>query len=121
MYTGSLFTTITFNSNINRPIVLQSSVFDVEMVKSLITNKKKRAKEKENLFESDYTRITGAILPYYFRYDQNWTISPEIWSLDKRKSDIVVSKTHLSHNGPYPFGHSYPYVMVESKKASAIS
>jgi len=70
-YLRSFFITKAINYNIGQSIVLQSSVFDLEFVTAIITNLKNRDKNKENLFESDYSRIMGAILPYYFEYRQN--------------------------------------------------
>jgi hypothetical protein len=120
-YLRSFFITKAINYNIGQSIVLQSSVFDLEFVTAIITNLKNRDKNKENLFESDYSRIMGAILPYYFEYRQNWVLSPEIWSLDKRRSDLVLTKTLLSHNGPYLYGHSFAHLMVECKRKHAVA
>jgi len=90
------------------------------MITALIINLKKRQVKKELLFESDYSRIIGAIIPHYFKYDDNYTISPEIWSDDRRRADFVISETYLNQNGNYPYGHSIPVLMVESKNRGAI-
>ncbi len=120
-YLRSLFITKAINYNIGQSIILQSSVFDLKFVTAIITNLKNRDKSKENLFESDYSIIIGAILPYYFEYRKNWVLAPEIWSLDKRRSDFVLTKTLLSHNRPYLYGHSFAHLMVECKRKHAVS
>lgn len=89
------------------------------MVTALIDNLKRR-QNNEKLFESDYFRVMGAILPHYFTYNRNYTISPEIWSEGERKSDFVVAKTYLGRGDNLDYGHSIPVVMVESKNRGAI-
>jgi len=91
------------------------------MVQALISNLKTRYNTGEKLFESDYSRIMAAILPNYFVYNQHFSIGPEIWSDDKRKSDFVVCSTFLNRNGRLPYGHNTPIVMVECKNRAAIS
>lgn len=73
------------------------------------------------MFESDFSRLLGAMLPHYFKYDNGWIIAPEIWSLDKRKSDFVVSKTNINRHGPKAYGESIIKLMAESKKPIIIS
>lgn len=91
-----------------------------EFVIAMIRNLQTRQREHEKLFESDFTRVMGAILPHYFVYVQGWVIAPEIWSDDKRRSDFVICLVNLIHGIIPPYGHSIPKVMVEGKLPSAI-
>jgi hypothetical protein len=96
-------------------------VFNLPMVEALIWNLKTRRDKGEKLFETDYTRILASILPHYFAYS-DFCIAPEIWSDDKRKSDFVISNTIVDRNHPdYLYGHSLPWLMVESKNRGAIA
>lgn len=96
-------------------------VFDAELVTALIDDLKRRYDNRELLFESDYSRIMAAILPYYYPYGLNFTIAPEIWAEDRVKPDFTVCITELSRNGSVGYGHSTPVLMVECKKRGAVS
>jgi hypothetical protein len=46
------------------------SVFDTEYVKAYISNIIERNKDKEKLFESDFSAFLAAILPHYFKHTE---------------------------------------------------
>ena len=50
------------------------SVFELDNIKALINNIRTRQDNGDDLTESDYNLITGAILPYYFSYNIGWII-----------------------------------------------
>lgn len=97
------------------------SAFNNEMVTALIHDLKRRYANKELLFESDYSRNLAAILPYYYKYMDNFTIAPEILAENRIKPDFTICKTHLGRNGLLPYGHYIVVAFAESKKRDAVS
>lgn len=78
------------------------------------------------LYESDYTRLMAAILPYYFHYGRGWNISPEVWGDTNwgrdSKSDLVISRRWISpSNNIYRYGQPLNWAMIEFKKWGVIS
>lgn len=100
---------------------MPNSIFNNITIKALIEELKNRQNNHEHLFESDYSLILGAILPHYFKFNNNVVISPEMWSNDKRRSDYVASKINVNRNAIVPYGHATPLLMAECKKRWAIS
>ena len=100
--------------------LLLSSAFNSVYVTAYITNITERHKEKNKLFESDFSALLAAILPHYFEYTKGWVIAPEIWSNDKRKSDLVVFLPNTIQNSRLRYGEPVPHLMCESKLPSGI-
>lgn len=63
----------------------------------------------------------AAIFPYYYPYDLNYTIAPEIWSNNRVKPDFSIWKTNINKNGLIPYGHSTPVVLAECKIRVGVS
>lgn len=109
------------NNFSSKEFIMQRSIFDNVVVTALIENLRVRQDAGENLFETDYSLILAAILPHYFKFENNNIITPEMWSNDKRRSDFVASRVNIFRNGTMPYGHATPLLMVECKKRWAIS
>ncbi len=136
----------TFNRiDINDICIKQASVFNLDYVCAIIKNivhkeikaqsekkaqRKNKAKSEplivsEPLYESEYTRLICAILPYYFKHDSGFILYPEVWGdtfwSQGAKSDLVIGKTDLSNKSSDDYGKSLPKVMIEVKKQKVVS
>lgn len=56
--------------------------------------RKEQNRNEPNLWECDYSRITSAILPYYFHVTHNkaWVITPELNYLENNHPDYTIFK-----------------------------
>lgn len=100
--------------------LLLSSAFNSEYVKAYINNIKVKYANKNTLFESDFSAMLAAILPYYFKLKGGWVIAAEIWSNDKYRSDFVVFLPYILPGNPSKYGQPIPRLMCESKYPSAV-
>ncbi len=67
-----------------------------------------------NVIEEEISRLTSLLLPYYFRFDNRWYISPEqLWG-QNWQPDYTVSRVDTSH-GQYR-GRSHLHLIVEIKR-----
>lgn len=71
------------------------------------------------LWECDYSRITSVLLPFYFRYEDNWCISPEWVATENHRPDYTVFEVCLVPGNLY--GECTPYLIAEIKNKAAIS
>lgn len=104
---------------------LQSSVFhEVPMVNALIKRLSDRMKKGDNPKESEFSKIMFAIIPYYFKYNNNYTFSPEVWNDNSfnriGRCDGMLTLTDINQNSPH-YGYSLRMVMYECKRKNAIS
>ena len=94
------------------------------MINALISHLSAKVGRGENPYESEYSRIMFAIMPYYFKYDDNYTFSPEIWNDNPAnragRCDGMLSLTIVDPNRR-DYGSSLQYVMYECKRRSTIS
>lgn len=74
-----------------KPHTLQSFL-DWPHIWDIITHIKDRENSGEVLWECDYSFVTSALLPYYFRHTQNttWVITPEYNHLEANHPDYTI-------------------------------
>lgn len=104
---------------------MQCSVFNLPLIRALIAHLQSRVRNPYHpLKESDFSKLMFAILPYYFKYINNYTISPEMWNDNFwnriGRSDGIVALTNLDINDP-KYGCPLAKVMYECKNKSRIS
>lgn len=104
---------------------MQCSAFNLPLIKALIAHLQARVRNPNHpLKESDFSKLMFAILPYYFKYIDNYTISPEMWNDNfcnrNGRSDGIVALTNLNINDP-KYGCPLAKVMYECKNKWTIS
>ena len=65
-----------------------------------------------------------AIIPYYFKYKDNYTFSPEVWNDNPAnmagRCDGMVTLTNVNQSSAY-YGYLSRLVMYECKRKNAVS
>lgn len=101
---------------------LQSSFLKKDIISAVITRLRSRSDNNDKeLRECDYSQILCLILPYYFKYENDWCILPEYVAEEAHKPYYTMFRINLNHNIQIPYGSSIPYAAVEIKQPSKIS
>lgn len=105
--------------------IMECSVFQqVPMINALIKHLGNKIKNGYHAKETEFSRIMFAIIPYYFKYQDNYTFSPEIWNDNhwnrQGRCDGLITLTIVNEKS-LNYGFSIPIAMYECKTKGAIS
>lgn len=93
------------------------------MVNALIERLQHKVGNWQDIKESDFSQIMFSIIPYYYKYQNNYTFSPEMWDSNpfnrRNRSDGLVIQPVIRRDTRMPYGFSNVLVMYECKSHTA--